>query len=280
MSFDDLPTLTETLVHACEEAEAAQLGLQLTAVQLVSPHLDARLLSVAGGVAALTVAKFGRKLNHVTGAGLTEAIRRDALEPLTAAYRARGLQVELDLCPYAPVESLATLAQHGFKVNAFNNMYVRSLRSSQPLAATPARCRARTLSEHEHEQFVSASVRGFASHSVPHSFELRMLLARAATVATETTLCAVEVAGDMIATAAVAIVPTRLGLCAVLHTCSTAPEFRGHGAQAALLAERLRVAREKRAEFAIVCARPGTSSARNAQRSGFGLAFTKPTFRG
>jgi len=62
---------------------------------------------------------------------------------------------------------------------------------------------------------------------------------------------------------------------AILAGASTIFEGRRQGAQAALLEARLRFAAEKGCTLAMMCAAPGSSSQRNAQKNGFRIAYTR-----
>jgi len=62
---------------------------------------------------------------------------------------------------------------------------------------------------------------------------------------------------------------------ALLAGASTRPEWRGQGAQAVLVKERLRRAADEGCEIAMMGARPGSSSQRNAERNGFLIAYTR-----
>ena len=62
---------------------------------------------------------------------------------------------------------------------------------------------------------------------------------------------------------------------ALLAGASTRPEWRRRGAQTALLAARLRLARRAGCDLAMLCARPGSDSHRNAERRGFMVAYTR-----
>jgi GNAT superfamily N-acetyltransferase len=66
---------------------------------------------------------------------------------------------------------------------------------------------------------------------------------------------------------------------ALLAGASTVPEARGRGAQRALLAARLRFARDHGCRLAMMCAAPGSSSQRNAERHGFRIAYTRIKWR-
>jgi len=62
---------------------------------------------------------------------------------------------------------------------------------------------------------------------------------------------------------------------ALLAGASTDPAFRGRGAQAALLSERLRHATAAGCDLAMMGALPGSASQRNAERQGFQIAYTR-----
>jgi GNAT superfamily N-acetyltransferase len=239
--------------EVCEFVEAAHLREQLRAL---GPEAQARALEVAGGVAALTVPEFGRKLNHVTGAGVNEPLAAEQLEAVEVTYAARGMPVEVDLCPHAQPPALELLGARGYRVNAFTNVYWSEL--TAPLqAATGLHLRRAGVEEHEH--LIGLSVRGFAAHSKPRSAALLQALARAATARADTRLYVAESADGVVGSAAFALVPTALGPVAYLYLASTLPEFRRRGVQAALLALRAREARNEGAVLATLTARPGTS---------------------
>jgi hypothetical protein len=64
---------------------------------------------------------------------------------------------------------------------------------------------------------------------------------------------------------------------ASLGGAATLPEYRSHGLQGALIVRRLIDARAH-ADLALLGATPGSGSQRNAERAGFGIAYTLMTF--
>ncbi len=66
---------------------------------------------------------------------------------------------------------------------------------------------------------------------------------------------------------------------ALLAGASTIPSARGRGAQSVLLARRLVDARARGCELAMIVASVGTQSQRNAERSGFGVAYTRTKWK-
>jgi hypothetical protein len=84
-----------------------------------------------------------------------------------------------------------------------------------------------------------------------------------------------ELDGQPIATGALSITDG----VALLAGASTIPEGRRQGAQLALLDARLRFASEQGCDLAMMCAQPGSSSQRNAERHGFRIAYTRIKWR-
>ena len=62
---------------------------------------------------------------------------------------------------------------------------------------------------------------------------------------------------------------------ALLAGASTVPAGRRNGAQLALLDARLRFAAAQGCQIAMMCASPGSSSQRNAEKNGFRIAYTR-----
>jgi GNAT superfamily N-acetyltransferase len=70
-----------------------------------------------------------------------------------------------------------------------------------------------------------------------------------------------------------------LGLTAVLGGAATLPAFRRRGVQRALIEARLAVAVHAGCTLAVVTADPGSSSGRNAERTGFQLICNHASMR-
>jgi hypothetical protein len=77
--------------------------------------------------------------------------------------------------------------------------------------------------------------------------------------------------GRAIATASL-VIANGVGL---LAGSSTIAEWRRRGAQRALLECRLQCATQAGCDLAMICAEPGSSSQRNAERAGFQIAYTR-----
>jgi GNAT superfamily N-acetyltransferase len=70
-----------------------------------------------------------------------------------------------------------------------------------------------------------------------------------------------------------------LGSTAVLGGAATLPVFRRRGVQQALIKARLALAARAGCELAVVTADPGSSSGRNAERTGFQLICNHVTMQ-
>jgi len=62
---------------------------------------------------------------------------------------------------------------------------------------------------------------------------------------------------------------------ALFGGAATVPELRRRGLQAALLAERMRYARDHGCDLAMMVAEAASNSQRNAERKGFRIAYTR-----
>jgi ribosomal protein S18 acetylase RimI-like enzyme len=257
-----------------EAAEAWHLRVQVDTWRALG-GAAAHIVEIGGGVAAFTERLFGRKLNHVTGLGMAGPIDADALARLEAAYAERGLGVEIDLCPHADASVPALLGRRGYGVNAFSNTYARTLDD------VPARAAGgiEILQGREADAlFVDASIAGFSLQAQQRPRELLAALARIAQAREDTALFVARVDGQVAGSAGLAVMDTPRGRIGELHIASTLPAFRGRGVQGALLQARLAAARDAGCALVFVGARPANTSARNVERAGFGLAFTKVTF--
>lgn len=261
-----------------ERAEALHLQRQVAGYRRLSGLPEVRTVAIFGGLAAFTETPFGRKLNHVTALGMGAPVTDDGLAQLEDAYAALGLGVEIDLCPHAHASVLTALTRRGYGVNAFSNTYVRRLDDSIVDAVTPDGIVVAGDSARVRDAFVTASVAGFAVQAVTRPTRLLEALAQIAVGRDDTSLYAATVHGETAGTAGMSVLEIDGIKIAHLYIASTLPAFRGRGVQSALLRARLADARRAGCTLATVAARPANTSARNAERAGFQLAYTKATF--
>ena len=265
------------VARAIEAAEAHHLRVQVQTWHALGAN-EAHVVELDTGVAAFTEPLFGRKLNHVTGLGMgATSVDEAALATLEAAYARRGLATEIDLCPHADASLLALLARRGYAVDAFSNTYARTL---DDIGTASARGHDVEILHGDAADalFVDASVQGFSVQATQRPRELLVALARIAHAREDTSLFVARVDGHVAGSAGLSVADTPLGPIGELYIASTLPAWRGRGVQAALLRARLAAAREAGCALAVVMARAANTSARNTERAGFHLAFTKATF--
>jgi len=126
--------------------------------------------------------------------------------------------------------------------------------------------------------FIEASVEGFSLQAQPRPRALLAALARIAHAREDTSMFVARIDGRVAGSAGLSVMETPRGRVGELYIASTLPAFRGRGVQTALLQARLAAARDAGCALVFVGARPANTSARNVERAGFGLAFTKATF--
>jgi len=265
------------VAFALENAEARHLALQVEAYRGLTKRKDIRTLEVCGGIAALTENVFGRKLNHVTGLGMGTPVSADAVERLETAYNERALDVEIDLCPHADDTALDVLTARGYAANAFSNTYVRMLSDEDLTARPPDGIEIVTDRAVVEDVFAAHSIAGFEIQAVRRSPILLEALAKIAVARTDTTLFAAKLNGSLAGTGGMSVIETPVGKIAHLYIASTHPAHRGRGIQLALIRARLAAAQQAGCAMASITARPYNTSARNTERAGFGLAYTKVT---
>ena len=188
------------------------------------------------------------------------------------------MPIEIDLCPFAETSAVTLLGERGYTVNAFGNTYVRGGLNRMDALPIPQAIHVREMTAGESANFVQWSIAGFAAQDNPRPFELLEFLAISAIHRDDTKLFVAELEGEIAGTAALSVIDIDHVRGAHLHLASTFNKFRGQGIQAALLNARLQAAAGAGASLATVTARPKSSSARNAERAGFALAYTKSTF--
>lgn len=187
--------------------------------------------------------------------------------PLTAANleayeefcRQHSLEPTLHLLSHAAPEVLPRLTERHYALNYVLHLYAHDL---QTLPAAPA---LDIQQEGDPQRWAELSAAGFEG-----GLEIMRLVAAAPHTLLYTALLDGQPAGS----AAISLVDG----VAAFHGTSTLANFRGRGAQTALLAHRLHAAAQAGAELATVFVTPGTASERNIARAGFRLAGMRLTF--
>ncbi|KAJ5971516.1 uncharacterized protein N7479_001434 [Penicillium vulpinum] len=274
-------------IRQIEEAHILHLSRQVEVGKTLFPDEKISLHSVAGGgVAALTTPDLGQQLNRTLGLGMKGQVTEDDLSDIEDLHARANLTPSILLCPYADQSVLEALATRGYVVDGFLNIYARSLQGIHvdfdpnvdlpaefPFGSNMLVCRA-PANDTAVGTFVRASVAGFKGDG--RSDEVLRSLAETATLRTDTNLYFGKIDGRVAGCGAMALMETKYGRVAHLYIDSTTPHFRGRGVQQALIRARLIDAKRLGYDFATIHAKPGIGTGRNAEKEGFGLAFTKP----
>jgi GNAT superfamily N-acetyltransferase len=230
-------------------------------------------LPIAGGIAARGVP--GVWINQVFGAGMQGSIEPDELAPLIDWYASKGIEPRVELCPYADPSFTKALAQLNFTPRDFDNVFFRELTPDahfDPPHPAPAELRIQHVDPRE-----AALVRAYSKAVMPQFIagvpprEEDYEFSDRAVRHPRTIALAAFFGQDLVGGGAMEI----HGEVATLWGLAIVPEYRRRGIQQALIAERLRIARDRGASIATIGSRPGHITERNVRRMGFQVAYTK-----
>ncbi|MGY2895470.1 GNAT family N-acetyltransferase [Deinococcus sp. UYEF24] len=182
------------------------------------------------------------------------------LDAVETFFAARHLPSRLVLYSHFP--AWATLAERGYRLAQLLHVHARSMEGLPESSGAASGVRVRASPP---DEFAALSARAFGPGN-------EAIMARTA-ARPSTQFFAAELEGRPVAAAALSV----FGRVAWLFSAATLPEFRGRGAQTALLAARLHAAKEAGALNAAVVTTPGSAIERNVQRAGFVLAGARLT---
>ena len=265
----DVPFVTDlALAQRLERAEAKASAAFVESRAREMPAVGAEWRDFAG-----TYAMFdgvGSPLSQTFGLGLFSPPTVTLLGEIESFFRERGAEVFHEVSPLADPTVLAVLAERDYHPVELTTVMHMRLTSSPHIERPRAHeLIVRRVEPGEESVWAETAARGWSETPELSAFILEFgnVSARA-----RGAVCFVaEWEGQPIASAALAI---HDGV-AHLAGASTDPAFRGRGAQAALLAERLRHASAVRCDIALMGAAPGSASQRNGERQGFRIAYTR-----
>lgn len=232
---------------------------------------DAGVEPIADGCAVSTGRHY--PINRALELGMREPIHADDLDAVEAFYRRRGLRAEIELCAFTDRSLIALVNARGYQIDRFRNIYVRvpellppdptsAVRITVTDAGDPLRAEACAL----------LAAQGFAGHDRPLAADdINRVLATIGLQRPGASGYTAWIDDQPAGAGAMAIA----GDVAVLYSASTLPAFRRRGVQTALLRARIDAAARAGCAWISVMADPDSKSARNIQRAGFALAYTK-----
>ncbi|CAD0026963.1 unnamed protein product [Aureobasidium pullulans] len=261
--------------HIIAKAEAIHLERQILALQALYPTQGYTIKRVAGSTTILSPAMLGRKLNHTYGFALGGEVTMDDLHAIEAAYKQNGVHPEIDMCEFADGSAFDLLSAQ-YTVTGSLCEYQRSISDFQGPAMLGSGIEISKLGPEDHDTFIRASVDGFSSTG--RAPELLKVLAESAAARSDTILFSASLDGELVGTAAMAMIDVEDIKVVVFFIDSCLPNARGKGVHKALLLERLRVARDRGCHIAVATAREDSISGRNIEKVGFRQAFTCKTY--
>jgi hypothetical protein len=202
------------------------------------------------------------------GLGVHEPLTAEALDTIERFFLDRGAVPQHEVCPLAGVDALRLLTGRGYRpIEISNVMYQEIVR---PPNDPRRRVQVRIIERDESELWSAISARGWS----PEAPELEHFMRDLGTITVERehTLCFLAELDGVAGAAGVLSVHDRVALFA---GASTVPELRHRGLQAALLSARMRWAHQHGCDLAMMVAEAGSGSQRNAERTGFRVAYTR-----
>jgi GNAT superfamily N-acetyltransferase len=206
------------------------------------------------------------------GLGLFEELTVSALDTIERFFLDRGASVLHEVSPLVGVPALALLCARGYRPIEISNVLYRPVETH--VAEHPGNIRVRVTGPEEARLWNNVSTRGW-SHDHPELTDF-LLQFGAISAAREDSVCFLaEVDGQP---GAAGVLSMHEGV-ALFGGAATLPELRRRGLQAALLAERMRYARDNGCDLAMMVAEAASNSQRNAERKGFRIAYTRTKWR-
>ncbi|TIA66965.1 hypothetical protein D6C83_02156 [Aureobasidium pullulans] len=199
----------------------------------------------------------------------------DDLHAIEAAYKQNSVHPEIDMCDFADSSAFDLLSAQ-YTVTGSLCEYQRSLSDFQGPGMLGSGVEISKLGPEDHDTFIQASMDGFSSTG--RAPELLKVLAESAAARSDTMLFSASLDGELVGTAAMAMIDVGDIKVVVFFIDSCLPDARGKGVHKALLLERLRVAKDRGCDIAVATAREGSTSGRNIEKVGFRQAFACRTY--
>lgn len=261
MTFADLE-----LARRLERQEAVAGARFVEARARLAPERGAEWIDIGG-----TYALFDGPASPVTqtfGLGLYSEASGEVLDRLEAFFRERGAPVCHEVSPLAGIPLADALVGRGYRPIEFTSVMYQPISRTTPSAQNP-RLTTRLMAAGEEDLWSRISARGWGEH--PEWLDFLLDTGRLMAASEGVLAFFAHLDEEPVATA---VLRCHEGVALFAGAC-TVPEARNQGAQKALLQVRMATALDRSCDLAMMCAAPGTSSQRNAQRQGFQIAYTR-----
>ncbi|HEX7831305.1 MAG TPA: GNAT family N-acetyltransferase [Thermoanaerobaculia bacterium] len=252
------------LSRRLERCEASANAALIEARARLSPQSGAAWIECAGAYAMFD--GVGSPLTQTFGLGVFETPKDADLDRIETFFHEREAGVFHEVSPIAPPEVMQLLVTRGYQpVELTSVMHQPLKRSTLPTSEV----KTRIATDDESELWAETAAKGWGE--TPELTAFIRDLGRISADAEGVWSFIAELDGRAVGTGALVM---HDGV-ALLAGASTIPEARNRGAQRALLEARLHYAAEHGCDLAMMCAAPGSTSQRNAERRGFRIAYTR-----
>jgi GNAT superfamily N-acetyltransferase len=263
----EYPLVDLALSRRLERAEGHANARFVESRARITPAVGATWREAGGAYAMFDGA--GSPLTQTFGLGLFEPVTNRQLAELETFFFERHADAFHEVSPLADPSALALLNARGYRPCEFTSVTFQPLSPELPSPDGGSPVAVRIATEADLEAWAHTALRGWSEF--PEVLEFMAAFGPMAAGADDAYPFLAEMDGVAVATGMLAM---HDGV-ALLAGASTVPEARGRGAQRALLQARLHYAASAGCTVAMMCASPGGGSQRNAERSGFRIAYTR-----
>jgi GNAT superfamily N-acetyltransferase len=206
--------------------------------------------------------------------GMFEEPGAESMERIERFFFDRGAAVMHEVSPLAGVATIDLLCARGYRPMEISSVLYQPIGQGVKLPSDSGRIKVRVTGPEEAALWSAISAEGWA-HDHPEFREL-MEQFGALVAAREQSVCFLaELDGKP---GAAGVLSLHEGV-ALFGGASTVPEMRQRGLQSALLKARMRYALEQGCDLAMMVTEAGSQSQRNAERTGFHIAYTRTKWK-
>ncbi len=265
MIFADL-----NLARRLERAEGHACRSFAEARKHLDPESESAWMECAGAYAVFD--GIDSPVTQTFGLGIFEEPSAGSMERIERFFFDRGAAVMHEVSPLAGIATLDLLCARGYRPMEISSVLYQPIESQQ--RADDGGVRVRVIGPDEADRWSKISARGWA-HDHPE-FQGFLESFGILVAARQQSVCFLaELDGQA---GAAGVLSLHDGV-ALFGGASTVPEMRQRGLQSALLQARMRYAAEYGCDLAMMVTEAGSQSQRNAERTGFRIAYTRTKWK-
>lgn len=233
------------------------------------PQSGAQWIEVAGAYALFDGPQ--SPCTQTFALGLFQEATSADLDEIEDFFKKRKVPVSHEISPLAHASLLPLLLERRYQPIEYSTILFLSLKQGfRPAFSLNPDISIRIIEADEVNLWAQTSAIGWAAE-MPGIFDFVYELGFISAGCENCYLFLAEINNKPIATSILSIVDGVAICCGT----STIAQARGQGAQTALIRAQLRFAKEKNCEMALMAATPGSQSQKNAEKNGFGIAYTR-----